>query len=158
MDDAGGIGDNPLGKRGPKRPRYLEEWIDTELNVDVEFIYGFSRAAGFGGRAGPGKLPMIEYGRVVWFGDLKGELDGFDGMKISFVFRQALTSALYSIPCQAKSLPHLGQAIRRWVIQDGNRAVPKLILFDREKAIVQGWQKSQNWDFTNICAEANLSI
>ncbi|MEE2752733.1 MAG: hypothetical protein VX910_02030 [Candidatus Latescibacterota bacterium] len=157
-DDASDEGPE-LGKRGRKRPRYgPEEWVDVELNEDIEYVFGFSRAVGMGGHGKVATYPYIEFGRVVWFADLTGEKPGFEGIKISFVFRQAKVGSMYSIPVGHKSLGDLTHAVRRWCIQDGSMAIPKTLIMDREKAMVNGYSNSTNQTFLQVCSECLLTI
>ena len=51
-------GDDSGLKRGRKRPIYSEEWVDTKLDIELERVFAFSRAAGFGCRSGPGQYPL----------------------------------------------------------------------------------------------------
>ena len=74
-DDEGSSDDEQeLGKRGRKRPRYgPEEWVDIELNEDIEYVFGFSRAVSMGSHGKIAHYPYVEHGRVVWFADFTGE-------------------------------------------------------------------------------------
>ena len=55
-ENDGSDDDRELGKRGRKRPRYgPEEWVDTNISEDIEYVFGFAKAQGIaaGNAAGP---------------------------------------------------------------------------------------------------------
>ena len=86
-ENDGSDDDRELGKRGRKRPRYgPEEWVDTTLSDEIEYVFGFSRAVGMGGHGKLAHYPLLEYGRVVWFADLTEEKQGLKDSRFPSCF------------------------------------------------------------------------